>query len=253
MNNRVAVVVRIVGLAVALLVCPVAALAEPPPRPLANFGKAAGIARDVIYSGHNIDFYCGCAYTPNNKGTSGRIHADSCGYEPRKSAKRGGILELEHVMPAHAFGSQRVCWKKGHAKCVTNRGVSYKGRKCCAKVDAAFKKMEADLHNLTPAVGELNGDRSNLPYGVVKEDLQEYGACEFKIGGKPRVTEPRDEVKGDAARIWLYMVETYKINVPSKQLAMFNEWSKQDPVDQWERLRDKRIAAAQGNRNPYLK
>lgn len=35
--------------------------------------------------------------------------------------------------------------------------------------------MEADLHNLTPAVGELNGDRSNLPYGIVKGEPREYG------------------------------------------------------------------------------
>ena len=225
--------------------------AEPPPKPLANFGKAAGVARDAIYAGHNNDFYCDCEYTPNKKGTSGRIDAGSCGYEPRKNAKRGRILEWEHVMPANIFGGRRVCWTKGHASCVSG-GKAYKGRKCCARVDKTFKRMEADLHNLTPAVGELNGDRSNLPYGIVPGDARLYGACHFEIGGKPKVTEPRPEVRGDAARIWLYMSETYRIKLTPKTLDMLKEWSADDPVDEWERLRNKRIAAAQGNTNPFV-
>jgi endonuclease I len=30
-------------------------------------------------------------------------------------------------------------------------------------------------------------------------------------------------------------------------------WSKADPVDQWEQLRDRRIAAVQGNKNPFVR
>jgi len=71
-------------------------------------------------------------------------------------------------------------------------------------------------------------------------------------GGKPRVTESRDKVRGDAARIWLYMVETYKVKITPAQRKMFEEWSAADPVDDFERLRDTRINAAQGNRNPFV-
>ena len=115
------------------------------------------------------------------------------------------------------------------------------------------ERIEADLHNLTPAVGELNGDRSNTPYGIVEGEPRLYGECNFEIGGKPRVTEPREEVRGDAARIWLYMADTYKIKLSDTQRKMFEEWSAADPVDDWERLRDTRIWAAQGNRNPFVK
>jgi deoxyribonuclease-1 len=93
----------------------------------------------------------------------------------------------------------------------------------CQPVDRAFRRIEADLHNLTPAVGELNGDRSNLPYGIVAGEPRLYGACNFEIGGKARVTEPREEVRGDAARIWLYMADSYKIKLGAAQRTLFEE------------------------------
>jgi deoxyribonuclease-1 len=229
------------------------ALADPPPRPFASFDSAKRVARDAIYSEHHTDFYCGCAFTPTKSRSGGTIDATSCGYTPRKNKARGRVLEWEHVVPAAFFGQHRTCWRKGHEKCVNSKGVAFKGRKCCAKVDRTFRRIEADLHNLTPAVGELNGDRSNLPYGIVDGEPREYGACDFEISGKPRVTEPRDEVRGDAARIWLYMTDTYKIKLTTVQRKMFEQWSAADPVDAFERLRDTRIDAAQGNRNPHVK
>lgn len=228
-------------------------LAEPPPNPLPTFEAAKKVARDGIYAGHHVDFYCGCGFTPNASGSGGKIDASACGYNPRKNTARGKVLEWEHVVPAYYFGHNRTCWKTGHAQCVKSDGKPFKGRECCAKVDATFKRIEADLHNLTPAVGELNGDRSNLPYGIVDGEPRLYGACDFEIGGTPRVTEPRDSVRGDAARIWLYMADTYGVKLTAAQRMMFVTWSKSDPPDQWERLRNRRIEAAQGNKNPHVK
>lgn len=226
-------------------------VAEPPSRPFATFAKAKVVARDGIYANHETDFYCGCAFEP--KGASGgAIQAGECGYKPRKNKARGKQLEWEHVMPAYFFGHNRTCWRSGNAQCERN-GTPYKGRACCAKVDNTFRKIEADLHNLVPAVGELNADRSNKPYGVVAGEPREYGACDFEVGGKPAVTEPPDNVRGDAARVWLYMSETHKIKLSDAERKMFEAWSRADPPDRWERLRDKRIAAAQGNHNEFVK
>lgn len=244
---------RIMIVSLFIFLAPSIALSEPPERPLKNFGSAKKVARDVIYSGHNIDFYCGCGYTPGKAGSGGTIDASECGYTPRKNKARGKILEWEHVVPAYYFGSKRTCWKKGSAKCVKSDGTAFKGRECCSRVDKTFQKIEADLHNLTPAVGELNGDRSNLPYGIVQGEPRGYGECNFEIGGTPKVTEPRDEVRGDAARTWLYMADTYGIALNDSQRQMFEEWSQNDPVDKWEKLRDMRIEAAQGNRNEYVR
>ena len=213
----------------------------------------AKVARNVIYADHHIDFYCGCAWTPNKTGTSGKIDPSACGYEPRKNKKRGRVLEWEHVVPAAYFGQDRVCWKRGNSRCVRTNGNRYRGRACCEKVDRTFKHIEADLHNLTPAVGELNGDRSNTPYGIVAGEPRKYGACDFETGGSPKVTEPPDNVRGDAARVWLYMSDTYDIKLTTAQRDMFKAWSEADPVDKWEKLRNMRINAAQGNVNPYVK
>ncbi|MEK7856718.1 MAG: endonuclease, partial [Acidobacteriota bacterium] len=90
-------------------------------------------------------------------------------------------------------------------------------------------------------------------YGEVAGEARQYGACNFEIGGKPKVTEPPDNVKGDAARIWFYMSDTYGIKITDSQRKMFEDWSKSDPPDAWERLRNRRIDAAQGNKNPYVK
>jgi deoxyribonuclease I len=227
--------------------------ADPPQWPFSSFESAKRVARDVIYSDQRITFYCGCVFVPTETRSGGKIDATECGYTPRKNKARGERLEWEHVVPAFYFGRTRTCWKEGHAECVRKDGKPYKGRNCCGKVDEEFQRIEADVHNLTPAVGELNGDRSNLPYGIVAGDATEYGKCDFKIGGKPRTAEPRGQVKGDAARIWLYMSETYAIKLSDSQRKMFEEWSKADPIDDWERLRNDRIEAAQGNRNPNVK
>lgn len=150
-------------------------------------------------------------------------------------------------------GQQRACWKNGHPKCVRANGTVFKGGSCCAKVDKVFKRIKADLHNLTPAIGELNADRSNKRYAIVDGELRAYGACDFEVGGAKKVTEPREAIRGDVARIWLYMAETYSIRLSPKQRAMFEAWSKSDPVDNRERLRDRRIEAVQGNRNPHIR
>ncbi|MGO7631757.1 endonuclease, partial [Rhizobium ruizarguesonis] len=61
------------------------------------------------------------------------------------------------------------------------------GRKNCSKNDQQFRLMEADLHNLTPAIGEVNGDRSNFNFsqwnGV---DGVSYGRCEMQVNFKQR-------------------------------------------------------------------
>ena len=66
------------------------------------------------------------------------------------------------------------------------------------------------------------------------------------------MTEPRPAVRGDAARIWSYMAETYNVRLTAEQRAMFEQWSQDDPPNAFERLRDRRIEAAQGNRNPFV-
>jgi len=202
-------------------------------RPI-SFDAAKAAAGKHIYYDHRITFYCGCKY---NK--AGVIDPTSCGYSARRSAVRGARLEWEHIVPAAAFGTHRICWK-------ACPGLN--GRLCCRKTDPEFRRMEADLMNLVPAVGELNGDRSNRPYGIVDGEPRVYGSCDFEIDFKKDIVEPAESIRGFIGRTYLYMVKTYKKGLPlsAEQLNMFQDWAATHPPTDWEKEREERILKIQG-------
>ncbi|MEH6652249.1 MAG: endonuclease [Motiliproteus sp.] len=72
--------------------------------------------------------------------------------------------------------------------------------------------------------------------------------CRVSLGSTVRVTlrwrkaEPRPEVRGDIARIYWYMAETYGLRISNKQQRLFEAWSKGDDTHEWEIEKKKRIA-----------
>ena len=50
-----------------------------------------------------------------------------------------------------------------------------------------------------------------------------------------------DEIKGDIARAYFYMSNTYNINLSDQERKMMEAWDKQDPIDEWEIEKNKRI------------
>ncbi|VDZ67872.1 Extracellular deoxyribonuclease Dns (plasmid) [Klebsiella aerogenes] len=50
--------------------------------------------------------------------------------------------------------------------------------------------MESDMHNLQPAVGEVNGDRGNFMYSQWNGGDGQYGQCAMKVDFKDKVAEP---------------------------------------------------------------
>lgn len=112
--------------------------------------------------------------------------------------------------------------------------------------------MEADLHNLTPAIGEINADRSNFQFGVLPTTSKQHGNCNFKVDFKGRTAEPRDEVKGQIARIYFYMHDRYNMQMSQQQQQLLMAWDKQYPVSDWARERDRRIATRMGHSNPFV-
>lgn len=192
-----------------------------------------------IYQDHRISLYCGCDY-----GTDKEADFASCGYEPRSPNGKSKI-EWEHMVPASRFGSFRECWTDGVEPCSTH------GRKCCERTgtDPDFFTMVSDMHNLAPAIGEVNLKRSNFPYGETDTE-HDYGQCDFNFDGD--TVQPRAEVRGDVARATLYMHRVYGMPLSDDELALFRQWNADDPVDEWERERDGRIAEVQGNHNPFV-
>ena len=130
-----------------------------------------------------------------------------------------------------------------------------------------------DIHHLRPTDISMNSDRGNR---------------DFDIGGTPNdeapanmstenTWEPRDEVKGDVARMMFYMDVRYDAGTESTmpdlilvdtvgtatstlndgkgelgKLCTLFDWHSQDPVDTVETNRNHSIYEYQGNRNPFI-
>lgn len=203
-----------------------------------SFNQAKKIAR-TMYAQElpTTSFYCGCDITINQK--QWQPDFARCGYQVRKQQKRASRIEWEHVVPAWEFGHQRQCWQQG-------------GRKNCGRSDKQFKKMESDLHNLVPAIGEVNGDRSNYRFSQWNANPQQYGQCAMVIDFKSRKVEPPSYTRGRIARTYLYMQQAYGLNIAKSQLKLFKAWDKTYPVDTIECQRDVAIANRQGNHNPFV-
>ncbi len=140
----------------------------------------------------------------------------------------------------------------GSERCVTRKGKRFKGRKCTEKTNREFRLMQADMHNLVPAIGEVNGLRSNYGFTQLPGEEREFGTCDVEI--RDRKIEPADHLRGDIARIYMYMDKAYPGRgiISRKNRKLFDAWAKLDPVDKWECERQERIKGIQGNGNPFV-
>ncbi|MCK9490734.1 MAG: endonuclease [Sulfurimonas sp.] len=210
-----------------------------------------------IHSDHQVTIYCGCKYNYSDK--SNMIDRASCGYIPRneytkkgKANIRAKRIEWEHLIPAENFGRQFSCWRDGDSKCVTSKGKTYKGRKCCEKVNQKYRIMQADMHNLYPAIGELNADRSNYRFDFELPNATQYGECKFEVDFKGKRARIKEDVRGIVARTYLYFNKQYEMSISKQEMQKFNAWNKQYPPNDWEIERNKRINKVQDNFNKFI-
>lgn len=201
-------------------------------QPPDNFNAAKKVAREV-YADEQVTFYCGCRYEGS------RVDLASCGYKPRKNKQRARRVEWEHVVPAWVIGHQRQCWKKG-------------GRDYCTANDPVFARAEADLHNLVPAIGEVNGDRSNFGFAMLEQPARQYGQCEMVVDFQARKAMPPEDVRGAVARTYLYMHERYRLRMSRQDRQLYEAWNRMYPVTAQERSRNQEVACQMGWGNPYV-
>ena len=123
-----------------------------------------------------------------------------------------------------------------------------------------------DVHHLRPTNVKVNSIRGSKDFDKGGEEVE---------GAPGNFTdddsyEPRDEVKGDVARMILYMDVRYEgedefpdleanddVNNGSKpnigRISVLKEWSEQDPPDDFEKNRNQVIFdKVQKNRNPFI-
>ncbi len=128
-----------------------------------------------------------------------------------------------------------------------------------------------DIHQLRPTSVMINSIRGSKSFD---EGGRPYEHPHYNVTTGNKVSsdtfEPRDEVKGDVARILFYMAIRYGENSDyelkivdevvaegSKQprigkLSTLIKWHREDPVSEFEMRRNNRIHHFQGNRNPFI-
>lgn len=138
--------------------------------------------------------------------------------------------------------------------------------------------MKSDIWHVVPSDAKINGERGDKPLGEVGSSYTQstngyskWGMARSGLGYTGQVFEPNDEVKGDIARAYFYMVTCYQDKISSWNatnatyvfdgntypgltdwcLTMMMRWSALDPVDDIEIARNNVIAAKQ-NRNPFI-
>lgn len=143
-----------------------------------------------------------------------------------------------------------------------------------------------DLHHLRPANPQANLARGSMCFGRVRERFSDYKV--WPEEGEPvfwykadwnsgaGLVEPRDEIKGDVARILLYVWTCWgeagggNLNLwtelPASGVGLeasdgkpviedadtLLDWMALDPVDSWELGRNDAVQAIQGNRNVFI-
>ena len=199
-----------------------------------------------IHSKNPLTFYCKCKYSGK------KPILESCGYIPKKKFVRSSRIEWEHILPASHFGIKFDEWKNGHKKCITNKGKRYKGRKCAERTSSQYRRMQSDLYNLQPSIGEINGLRSNHQIGFIHGENREFGKCDIEI--KNKKIEPSEKIRGDIARTYMYMEQNYPnyIKYENSIKNLIIKWDNEDPVDDWECRRAEKIYRIQGNLNQIL-
>jgi len=140
-----------------------------------------------------------------------------------------------------------------------------------------------DGHHLVAAERAMNSTKNNRFFddchdGVNDDNLVDREFGNFTCGDW--YFEPRDEVKGDVARMLFYMATRYEgedgdfvdleltanlylyeeleIAIQNSKLPYYENlevllrWHLEDPVDEWELERNESIYQIQGNRNPFI-
>ena len=121
----------------------------------------------------------------------------------------------------------------------------------------------ADMHHIRPSDQVVNSTRNNKKYGNVDGGTAKYGSnpASGYLGGYYDSTyfEPLDNVKGDVARICLYVMVRWgegwnatSITQVFESVDVLLEWCELDPVDTWEMGRNEVVEDIQGNRNVFI-
>ncbi len=163
-------------------------------------------------------------------------------------------------------------------------GSSYNREHVWPKSRASFQEHNGgcDLHHLRPTDTIINSTRSNYTMGNVRGVLTDYKTKDYEgktvlyYSPETDLVEVNDNIKGDVARILLYVYVRWEQPNLTENVAGANlprpdsddqknnglkvmesvdtllQWCEQDPVDEWEMSRNDSVQTVQGNRNVFI-
>ncbi len=175
---------------------------------------------------------------------------------------------LAHYLPAGVDPSQ---WVFGSGNEVESINLEHGWPQAKGAGDGTNGQM--NMYNLFPARVAINSDRGDFPYSDINDDATtKWYALGQTMTSKPTSNinaysefksgdfEPRESVKGDIARAMFYFWTIYRDDAVAadptffeQQKASLCQWQEDDPVDDFENLRNDRISIYQGGKkNPFI-
>lgn len=154
----------------------------------------------------------------------------------RFSSRHGKKINIEHVFP--------MSW--------VTKSLHCGDRKKCRRTSRRFNRIEADMHNMYPALAKANKSRSAMAYAMIKGEKHHYKGCDFEVDFRKRKVEPSPSARGKIARAMLYMADTYNLKLFSSQKKLMLKWHRTSPPGKAEKRRNRKIKEIQGKANPYI-
>lgn len=150
-------------------------------------------------------------------------------------------VNIEHVFP--------MSW--------VMKGVRCGDRNQCRRSSKRFRLIESDMHNMYPALSEVNKIRSAMSFSTIKGEkhlkLDSVSNCDFEVDFRKRRVEPRPAARGEIARAMLYMDDTYaELELFKRQREMLLKWHQADRPSNLEKKRNDVIERLQGTRNRWV-
>lgn len=198
---------------------------------------------DALYVGEERrEVYCGCRFDERKHIDFGACESAHPYVPDPHEAPRAERMEWDHALPASWIVRTLPCSEEP-------RRAGESRRDHCRDTSPAFELAEGDMHNLLPSLGQLNAIRENFAFGEIDGESH-VGGCDFEVAGN--IVEPRPAARGDLARAILYTAATYGIPLRRDHYRTLRRWHSDDPPTAFERRRNDRIEALQGNRNPFI-
>jgi deoxyribonuclease-1 len=147
-------------------------------------------------------------------------------------SKKTALLSVSHIYP-----NVQV---RDHLQCGTKRR--------CLRSNERYLEIISDLHNIVPSDSYFEFKRKSARFGELDESIE---ANECGIRKKLHIIEPPDELKGDVARILLYMRANYDLPL-EVHISLLKLWHENDPPSAEEIARNELIAQFQGNENEFV-